>query len=375
MGIFVLIFLIFGAIAFFGVKLFNAFLNSFNFNENQVSITSVTDKDNVNATLSTDQTVIVKEPSFSPSNINSYIQETEQKKFIYRPKTLSEYIGQDKAKELINLNLRKVKTLKLVHFLISGHRGCGKTTLAHIIKNSLNAKMIERIAGEITNPDQIIDLVNEINASKEKFVILFIDEIHALKPSLCESLYPIMEDFKIAGKIVKPFIMIGATTEKNILLKKVAPLVDRFQVQIELEQYTNKDVETILRQYKDQLYSDYKVGESYYTIISENCKNTPRIAISLLEDTLIENNISKVLSCHRILKDGLTDTDIKILRILSENKKQIGAGALAQMVGISQNDFVSVYEPYLMSKEYITRTARGRQIAVRGESILTEMSR
>src|SRR4030042_918874 len=194
--------------------------------------------------------MILKEASFNINNVPDYQSSEETKKFIFRPTTLEEYIGQEKAKELIKLNIKKIKNLKPVHILISGHRGCGKTTLAYIVKNLLGAKMIERIAGEFTNPEQIEDLIREINMSNEERVILFLDEIHALNPKLCEIFYPIMEDFKYGGKNIKPFILIGATTEKNILMQKVAPLVDIFQVQVEIDRYTNQDIETILRQYQ-----------------------------------------------------------------------------------------------------------------------------
>ena len=320
-----------------------------------------------------EQTVIVKDPYFKPNQIQSYSNKNESaagKKFIFRPKTLEEYIGQKKAKALVRLNLKKIKELKPVHFLISGHRGCGKTTLAHIIKNSLHAKLIERIAGEIQNPDQVVQLVNEINSSRELNVILFIDEIHALKPQLCENFYSIMEDYRIAGRDIKPFILIGATTEKNILMEKVAPMVDRFQVQIELEKYLKEDIVKIITQYKKQLFPNKPLPEGHFDIIAQNSKFTPRIAITLLEDSLVNDNIKHILECHRIIRQGLTDLDLRILKILQENKRPIGGKSLARMLGIPEKDYTTVYEPYLTEQEYIVPTNRGRVLGKKGEEFL-----
>jgi holliday junction DNA helicase RuvB len=286
--------------------------------------------------------------------------------FLYRPKSLDEYIGQQKAKDLISLNIRKIQTLKPVHFLISGPRGTGKTTLAHIIKHTLNTTMIDRIAGDITNADRIKALTREIEGAQEDMPILFLDEIHALKGNVAEMLYPLMEDFRIAGRNIRPFILVGATTEKNILLKNVAPLVDRFQVQIELESYTAEDIQVILEQYKKRLFDDKRVDTYNYTIISHNCKYTPRTAISLLEDVIVEPDIRKVLQYHRIIGDGLTDVDKRILEVLREHDKPIGGAALAMIVGISEQDYIHVYENYLVAYEYIIPTQRGRVISEKG---------
>jgi len=179
-------------------------------------------------------------------------------------------------------------------------------------------------------------------------------------------LYPLMEDFRLAGRNIRPFILVGATTEKNILLKKVAPLVDRFQVQIELESYTAEDIQVILEQYKKRLFNDKMVDTYNYTIISHNCKYTPRIAISLLEDVIVEPDIRKVLQYHRIIGDGLTDVDRKILEVLREHDKPIGGKSIARIVGLSEQDYIHVYEDYLVAYEYIIPTQRGRVISDKG---------
>jgi len=369
-----------GVIVLIGILIYFLYSNAKAGAEALIQITGVTDEtdDTTDPTVlegtGEPPTIIIKDPYFNPTKIRPYVAEgdAKPKKFIYRPELLTQYIGQEKAKELVKLNLKKIKVLKPVHFLISGHRGCGKTTLAHIIKNHLGSEMIERVAGEIQNADQIADLVNEINSTEREFPILFIDEIHALKPQLCENFYPIMEDFKVAGINIKPFILIGATTEKNILMNKVAPLVDRFQVQVELEKYREKDITTILHQYHKQLFPDKSVPENTYDTISKNCKYTPRIAISLLEDNIVEPDMKKILECHKIIKDGLTDTDINVLEFLKMVGKPIGGKSISMAIGISSADYSTVYEPYLVEKQYVIRTNRGRILSEKGTKFLEE---
>jgi holliday junction DNA helicase RuvB len=318
-----------------------------------------------------DITRVIIEPSILDMDKIGDITTPKIKKFIYRPQTLDEYIGQSSAKELVRMNLKKIELLKPVHFLISGSKGCGKTTLSYIIRNMLHAKMIERIAKQITCNEEVIDLVNEINRSTEKNVILFIDEVHSIDPKLCEIFYPMMEDFKISGKNIRPFILIGATTDKHILVKNNAPFIDRFQVQVELTKYTFADIEAIINQCKLQLYPQYDISNEYIHTVAENSKFTPRIAISLLEDGVIEKDINYVLKCHRILYQGLTETDYSILRILKENNRPIGSKALSQMIGISEKDYNDTYENYLVEQEYIIKGCRGREISAKGKEVCT----
>lgn len=322
------------------------------------------------STVSNPINIKVTEDSFESDNIASYPIET--KRSIYRPKTLFEYIGQENAKELVALNMLKIATLKPSHFLIFGRRGCGKTTLARIIGNHLQADIIEKVAGEITNSDQIIALINKINYNPNRS-ILFVDEIHALKPNLCEIFYPILEDFKIGDSNIKPFTFIGATTEVNKLWDKVAPLCDRIQCHVELSAYNEEEIVEIIYQYKTNLFPDMEYDPKNYFTIAQNCKKTPRLAISLLEDNLIEKNIESILKSHRIVKDGLTLTDIKILNTLNRSEKPIGEKALSMMCGISSADYLTVYEPYLVENQFILRASRGRQIGEQGKLILSEI--
>ena len=296
------------------------------------------------------------------------------KKYIYRPQNLTEYIGQEKAKQKVKLNLQKICTLRPIHILIYGKKGCGKTSLSYIIAKELKAKVIERISSSISTKEDVYKLIEEINKEKKDYVVLFIDEIHnfASLPEIAELFYPIMEDFQLDGKPIRPFTLIGATTEINMLVSKLSPLVDRFQV-IPLENYTVNEIVLILKQFHKQLYSDREMKENVFQMIAMNCKYTPRIAINLLEDYLVDGNIERILDYNRIIKDGLTDIDFKILETLSENEKPLGEKALSQVAGLNNNDYREVYEPYLCEQGYIIRTARGRTISQKGKELLKEI--
>jgi Holliday junction DNA helicase RuvB len=317
-------------------------------------------------------TLTLKEPSFNTSRIIDYGKDIKQ--FIYRPQTLDQFIGQTKAKEEVKMFIKLVRQLRPSHIFLNGWAGCGKTSLVYIIKNILNAKMIYRIPESISDPDALIDTLNEINKSSEDFVILFLDEIHQIKSNIAEKLYPIMEDFRIDNKRIRPFILAGATTDKDILVKKISPFIDRFQTQITLSKYDPPDLFKIIKQYKEQLYNDINIPEENLTIISQNSKRTPRIAISLLLKNLVEKDIDKVLTNSNIIKDGLTEVDINILKVLEENKKPMGSSALAQRVNIPVSDYLVIYEPYLVSEGFVSRTPQ-RMIGEKGLEILGNINK
>lgn len=295
----------------------------------------------------------------------------ELKKYIFRPRTLNEYIGQEQAKELVKVNISKIKNIRPVHFIIDGLKGHGKTSLAYIISNMIGANRYEIIGADVSI-DKLTEILNWIN-STDGIPVVFIDEIHNLSPDIIEILYPILEDFKIQGKQIKPFVLIGATTEKNMLVKKFSPFVDRFQVQITLSRYTEGDIFKILKQYKDQLYKESLLPDNWLKVIAENCKLTPRIGIALLEDLLVVKNVRKVLDIHNIVYKGLTNKDIQILQILAENDKPIGEEALSMMLGISREDYKFLHEAYLIEMGYMARTRSGRIILDKGKRLLEEI--
>jgi Holliday junction DNA helicase RuvB len=294
-------------------------------------------------------------------------------KYIYRPKNLLEYIGQERAKDLVNLNLEKIRTIKPIHFLISGNKGCGKSTLASIIGRELNFPITYHIGGAFTM-GALVKFLSKNQDAKEPQV-LFIDEIHNLEKTLGEYLYPIIEDFILPegnNLKLKPFIFIGATTEKNALVKRFAPLIDRCQADIILEPYKPEDIKAILKQYNDKIYQ-VNITEEVYDLLSKNTRLTPRIALAFFDDFIVCKDPQKVLSAHRIIKDGLTISDIQILQHLKEVGKPIGIETLAMIIGVTRVDFNYVIEPYLINQGYMSRTARGRILTNKGELLLQEI--
>lgn len=338
--------------------------------ERPVTLSSLPDISKVTFLKSdTDFSVKLVEPKLDISKLLPY---QLNKKTLFRPETLEEYVGQENAKNIIRLNIEKIKTLKPVHIIIDGDPGHGKTTIAKIIGKILDADWIERIASQIKTEEDIITLFQEINNSQKQYTILFLDEIHTLqiKPEL---FYTAMEDYQIGGVNIKPFILIGATTEKNILAKKARPFLDRFHVHLRLSSYTKEDIIEIIKQYKEKLYPKKKILSSNYDLIAMNCKFTPRIAISLLEDNLVESDFTKILTYRNIVRDGLDIIDIEILKLLYDTRKSIGEEAISTAIGISKADYKSLYEPYLTRYKYLIRSRLGRIITNKGIELLESL--
>jgi Holliday junction DNA helicase RuvB len=310
----------------------------------------------------------IKKPDYYP-------EEVKPVNVAYRPKNLSEYIGQERAKDLVRINIEKILTIKPVHFLISGTKGCGKSTLANIIGNELGFKVIWHIGGAFTK-HALLNFLIKNQQDKEHSYILFIDEIHNLPQELGEYLYPIIEDFILPeGKNsrLKPFIFMGATTEKNILVKRFAPLIDRCGADIILEPYSASDIKQILKQYNERAYQ-LDMEEEIYDILSNNVRFTPRIALAFFDDFIVCKDVKKVLNIHRVIKNGLTTTDVLILNHFIEvGEKPIGIEALSMIAGVTRADFSYVIEPYLLSQGYMSRTSRGRIITNKGKLLLQEI--
>lgn len=295
-------------------------------------------------------------------------------KFIFRPRDLEEYIGQDKAKALIRLNLQKIREIKPVHILINGSAGHGKTTLAYVIVNELKAKLYS-VVGSNFDRESLFHFLDANERDYNHLHILFIDEIHSLskESKIAEVMYPILEDFILGNENIKPFVMIGATTEKATLIKKFEPFVTRCGCQIHLESYIPGDIEKILLQYSQQLYETRNVPIEVIKKLSLSSKYIPRIAISMLDDYVVCKDIEMVLSAHRIVKGSLDEIDIQILSVLRNNGKPMGQKNIAIKVGIDQIDYIYIHEPFLIKGDYVTVTTRGREITPKGIAVLQEI--
>lgn len=292
------------------------------------------------------------------------------RKFEFRPENFAQFIGQEEAKDRAKTIIKKARMNLKSHFLVDGIRGHGKTTYVHLIQKELGGKLLEYIGRQV-NEDNIVDILNEINTSSERFVILFIDEFDSMDNKVIKIFNPIIETFTLSGKKIKPFIFAGATINKHELIKNNPDTLDRIPFQVKFKKYNAEELISILTQYHNQLYIDISVTTDTFYLIAINSKFNPRTAIGLLEEYIVEQNLDKILKNNNIVQDGLTTIDIKILDVLSKVKR-MGANSLAMKVGLSEREYVTEFEPFLVEYGYINRVPN-RIIADKGQELLKQI--
>jgi len=290
---------------------------------------------------------------------------------LWRPLEWNEYIGQENLKNILQGYIRgcKERERNFPHILIDGHAGTGKTTIINLIAHQLQIPFVECITNTIQSPQQFVDKLADCQGG-----ILFLDELQEINRKVANFILPLLEDFKVNGKRIKPFTLAGATTEKGILIKKYKPLVDRMKIQKTLEPYTLKELQILTKQYKQKMFSKQNIEEQIYEQISENCRGTPRIAIRYLESYIFMScSIEKVFHSYGIIKDGFTKDDIKILQLLSEKEKGVGLKSLSAYLGTSEENYLYQIEQYLLEQGLIT-IANRRVITEKGKQFLKEIS-
>lgn len=319
--------------------------------------------------------VIVKGNNVDADKIVEYDGEHSERKFEFRPEKWVQFIGQEEAKERAKTLVKKAemmldKGLK-AHFLVDGIKGHGKTTYVELFAKDIDAHLIERI-GKHVNEDNLVDIINEINTVEAKHVVFFIDEIDSMDWKVIKALNTMIESFKLSGKRIRPFIFVGATINKHILVKNNPDTLDRIPTHIKFVRYNAQELKTILKQYKEQLYPEDTIKDEIYDIIANNCKYNPRTGISLLSDYIVEFDIDRLLKNWNIIKDGLNNVDIKVLTALNESKRAIGANSLALRCGLSEKEYITEVEPFLLEFGYVNRVP-SRVITEKGKKFLQEV--
>ena len=309
---------------------------------------------------------------------SSYQREDTEIENSLRPKTLDEYIGQDKAKMQLDIFIKaaRFRGEQLDHVLLYGPPGLGKTTLSAIIANEMGANFKITSGPAIERSGDLAAILTNLTDND----VLFIDEIHRLNRTVEEILYPAMEDGCldiIIGKgpsarsiriDLPKFTLVGATTRSGML---TSPLRDRFGVILNLDLYEAEDLYKIINRSANIL--GVEIDHESKLELARRSRGTPRIANRLLKrvrdfaqvrgDGNIDADIAdEALEMFQVDKEGLDSVDKRLMLAVMQKFAggPVGVETLAASIGEDRETIEEVYEPYLIQKGFLSRTPRGR---------------
>jgi len=300
-----------------------------------------------------------------------------------RPRTLDDYIGQDRVRENLQVSIAAARQRgdALDHVLLYGPPGLGKTTLAYVIANELGVE-IRSTAGPVI--EKAGDLAAMLTNLKSRDV-LFIDEVHRMSPAIEEILYPAMEDYEIdiiigqgpGARSVKlplqPFTLIGATTRTGLL---TAPLRARFGIVHRLDFYTESDIGEIVR--RSARILGVPIDPEASGEIARRARGTPRVANRLLRrirdyaqvraDGQITLDVARrALALLEVDEQGFDEIDRRLLRTIIDKfgGGPVGVASLAAAMSEERDAIEDIYEPFLIQNGFLDRTQRGRVATAR----------
>ena len=315
-------------------------------------------------------------------------EQDEDKSISIRPKDFGEFIGQELIKENMQVFVKAALNRKemLDHVLLSGPPGLGKTTFSLIIAKETGANLKATSAPTIEKTGDMAALLSSLKENN----ILFIDEIHRLKPAIEEVLYSAMEDFSLdlnlgQGELAKtvkitlpPFTLIGATTKAGSLTQ---PLISRFGIIERFEFYNFQELQRIVK--RNAHFYKIKIDNSGIEEIAKRSRGTPRVLNRLLKRVRdfaqVENRkiIDKEITIYALEKMnidslGLEEMDRNILKVIIQDFKggPVGVDNLATSLSEDVATIEDVYEPYLIQKGFLKRTSRGRMVTVKAYEYL-----
>lgn len=300
-----------------------------------------------------------------------------------RPKSLAEFVGQEKIKEILDISIQATKLRKepLDHILFYGPPGLGKTTLAHIISNELGVEVKVSSGPVLEKAPDLAGILTNLQRND----VFFIDEIHRLNHVVEEYMYPAIEDFEMEIIIdsgpaarslsidIEPFTMIGATTRAGLL---TSPLRARFGLVLRLDYYDVKSIEHIIKRSAGLL--NIPLDDAGTKEMARRSRGTPRVANRLLRrvrdyaqikgNGVITKDIAiKALKMLDVDFAGLDDMDKRLLKLLIENYNggPVGLKTLAVALGEDSGTVEEIYEPYLIQQGFLDRTPQGRKATMK----------